>query len=282
MELSGGKRRSENGQLRKEEYEESVSTPDDPGVFKRASADVLARRRTISVSDRFKTKQKEGLFATPQKNPFASVVLKPAEPAPPPLPLPASTQKIAKCNKALANWLRYQHQHNNHLPWTQGLKDYVKHVKSLQEKTQPKQPFFQQQKQQQIVAGEDEDAAPPEPPSELGRAADQGDEREIFEARAGIRRLDHDDNNAPVWKDLGKGTLRISEHLTSTEKHAVVRNDAGKVVLNFKIVPTMKFFQGKSGIKFTAVVESGVHNYLLRTKPPVQPEHLKPASVVSS
>mmetsp|Transcript_4719 Transcript_4719/g.12156 ORF Transcript_4719/g.12156 Transcript_4719/m.12156 type:complete len:126 (-) Transcript_4719:45-422(-) len=120
---------------------------------------------------------------------------------------------------------------------------------------------------------------PLEKPAELIRA-DDDHESPIIEARAAIRRLDRDDDG-PTWRDLGKGLLRVMKHNDTNAKRVVVRNDVGKVVLNFAIVDTMKFIQdNKGGLKFTAVVDDGPSNYLLRTKPVLEARHLAPATLV--
>lgn len=321
---SARKRRNENAQLRKEEYEELASSTEGAGPFARASADVLARRRIVSVSDRSFGAPKPAASTAPLfggsasgNNPFASVILKPAESGAIGESIfsgstggagtivgmgdvakrdPSGTgtvgddnaafkeasEKLARCNKAFAKWLRRQQVRAPFVPWVDGVRDYINYVEPLmaqirKAKDAPAPAANLGLSSQSPPANED--GMPLEPPAELIRA-DDGDETELIEVRASIRRLDRD-NDKPTWRDLGKGLLRVMEQNETKAKRIVVRNDVGKVMLNFVIVNTMKFFRdAKGGLRVTAVVDDGPHNYLLRTKPPLEMRHLVPATLV--
>lgn len=302
------KRRNELAQVRKEEFDALDATAGEtPGRFERASTDVLAKRRMISVSDRFApAKPSSGLLAGP-KNPFAAVVLKPTDSGQGRVATPAAPQsearaKLVRCNKAFLEWLERQRSSALAAPWTDGVLDYIRYAEPLaaqvakenrapapppplffgnkaapDKAVPPTTPFGPPAQQPQ----EDEDAMPLEAPAKLIRA-DDGDETQLIEVRCLIRRLDRRDSN-PTWRDLGKGLLRVMKHIQTSAKRVVVRNDTGKVVLNFALGASMKFFQdAKGGLKFTAVVEDGPQNYYLRTKPPLEQRHLAPAIFVQA
>ena len=65
--------------------------------------------------------------------------------------------------------------------------------------------------------------------------ADDGDETTAFESRCALRRYDKPEGEKPQWRDLGKGQLRVTRHKTTGAARVVVRNDVGKVVLNFAL-----------------------------------------------
>ncbi|KAJ8607427.1 hypothetical protein CTAYLR_009988 [Chrysophaeum taylorii] len=298
MFASSSKRRSENSQIRREDYDAEKESS-EAGTFLRASADVMRSRKIVSVSDKFGSsrfgdaKPDKPLFGgAPPPNPFASIQLKPAEggrsifgdrkPD-------SASEKLKRCNRAFADWIRKQQSKALSVPWTEGVRDYLRYVEPLIKQAQADRPapkkapplLFPQPQQEQPAAAGDDDAMPREKPSEVIRA-DDGDEIQVAEARAAIRRLDRDDDAGPTWRDLGKGLLRVMEHKETKARRVVVRNDVGKVVLNFAIADHMKFFQNKAkaSLKFTAVTDNGAQNLLLRTKPLLKPEVLKPATVI--
>mmetsp|Transcript_27045 Transcript_27045/g.83032 ORF Transcript_27045/g.83032 Transcript_27045/m.83032 type:complete len:123 (+) Transcript_27045:1-369(+) len=121
---------------------------------------------------------------------------------------------------------------------------------------------------------------PLEAPAEVLKAKDE-DESALFESRCAIRRLDESN-----WRDLGKGTARLSEHQTTKQRRVVVRNDVGKVLMNFKLDPKMAFAKiAKTGaLTFQAICDPalGPKTYMLRTKSPIDPDLLKPASYSES
>ena len=120
---------------------------------------------------------------------------------------------------------------------------------------------------------EEEDAMPLEAPSEVLKAED-ANESTLFESRASVKRLDD-----RTWRDLGKGTARLTEHKQTKQRRVVIRNDVGKVTMNFKIDPKMTFNKAKSGLTFQAIadVDLGLKTYMLRTKEPLSQDLLKPA-----
>uniref|UniRef100_A0A7S3K510 RanBD1 domain-containing protein n=1 Tax=Aureoumbra lagunensis TaxID=44058 RepID=A0A7S3K510_9STRA len=369
---SGAKRRNENGQLRKEEYEDQENEVVEAGSFKRASASEIAKRRIVSVSSRFQksaTKDTEKA-ATPavKENPFTTINLTSRTTAANMFaPAPTSAPTIsAQVNAAFKEWIQKQEKRAPCSNWSVGIKEYLKHVTVPEIKPEPvnrdkkkkiaenksnseikltqqveplsvepqptsmffskalptsneKKPLFDgttdsisaqnppknsglfspfissasslkipafsfgsnpmQTQSGEQNAQEDEDM-PKEAPSQVLRA-DDGDENELFESRAGIRRLDLATRS---WKDLGKGTARLMQHKSTQAKRMIVRNDVGKVVLNFKIDPKMIFTQKKRGLAFQAITDPklGLQTYLLLTKDQLTPDLLQPASFKSS
>ena len=125
----------------------------------------------------------------------------------------------------------------------------------------------------------DGDAMPREATVEVARG-DDGDEVARFESRCAMRRYDKGDGSEPPqWRDLGKGALRVMEHAATGAKRVVVRNDVGKVVLNFALAAAMKVRKTKAGVAVTACADDGgPKQYLLRTKVPLDAAHLAPAT----
>ena len=107
--------------------------------------------------------------------------------------------------------------------------------------------------------------------------ADDGDETTAFESRCALRRYDKPEGEKPQWRDLGKGQLRVMER-GDGGKRVVVRNDVGKVVLNFALAAAMKVRKTKAGVAVSADSGAGVQQYLLRTKAPLEAAHLAPAT----
>jgi hypothetical protein len=56
------------------------------------------------------------------------------------------------------------------------------------------------------------------------------------------------------WKDLGKGSFRLTKDPANHKKRLLVRNTMGKITLNAAFYKTMKIEQVKGGLKFFAVV----------------------------
>jgi hypothetical protein len=56
------------------------------------------------------------------------------------------------------------------------------------------------------------------------------------------------------WKDLGKGSFRLTKDPATDKKRLLVRNTLGKITLNAAFYKTMKIEQVKGGLKFLAVV----------------------------
>ena len=108
--------------------------------------------------------------------------------------------------------------------------------------------------------------------------ADDGDETTAFESRCALRRYDKPEGEKPQWRDLGKGQLRVTRHKVTNAARIVVRNDVGKVVLNFALAAAMKVRKTKAGVAVSADSGAGVQQYLLRTKAPLEAAHLAPAT----
>ena len=75
------KRRNENGQMRREEFEAQEDAEDEgPGEFARASDDVIKKRRIVSVSKKFGSRGGGGASSggAAASNPFAKIALAPA------------------------------------------------------------------------------------------------------------------------------------------------------------------------------------------------------------
>ena len=108
--------------------------------------------------------------------------------------------------------------------------------------------------------------------------ADDGDETTAFESRCALRRYDKPEGEKPQWRDLGKGQLRVTRHKVTNAARVVVRNDVGKVVLNFALAAAMKVRKTKAGVAVSADSGAGVQQYLLRTKAPLEAAHLAPAT----
>ena len=109
--------------------------------------------------------------------------------------------------------------------------------------------------------------------------ADDGDETTAFESRCALRRYDKPEGEKPQWRDLGKGQLRVTRHKTTGAARVVVRNDVGKVVLNFALSEKMSLVKTKAGVAVTAATADGPKQYLLRTREPLEASHLAPAKL---
>ena len=109
--------------------------------------------------------------------------------------------------------------------------------------------------------------------------ADDGDETTAFESRCALRRYDKPEGEKPQWRDLGKGQLRITRHKVTNAARVVVRNDVGKVVLNFSLSEKMSLVKTKAGVAVTAATADGPKQYLLRTREPLEASHLAPAKL---
>ena len=59
----------------------------------------------------------------------------------------------------------------------------------------------------------------------------------------------------------------------------MVRNDVGKVVLNFSLSEKMSLVKTKAGVAVTAATADGPKQYLLRTREPLEASHLAPAKL---
>jgi hypothetical protein len=80
------------------------------------------------------------------------------------------------------------------------------------------------------------------------------------------------DKSSGEWKDIGKGTLRVTRDTTqgtSSKKRILIRNNLGKITLNANIFKGMGVKQsGKNGIQFFVPDEtSTIHLYLIKVKP---------------
>ena len=94
-----------------------------------------------------------------------------------------------------------------------------------------------------------------------------------------MKRLDKGDDAKVSWRDLGKGQLRVMEGPKG--KRVVVRNDVGKVVLNFGLAAGMKAKSTKAGVALVADAGAGPKQYLLRTKEPLAAKDLAPAEFLA-
>lgn len=79
------------------------------------------------------------------------------------------------------------------------------------------------------------------------------------------------DKSANEWKDIGKGTLRVTRDQTqaSAKKRILIRNNLGKITLNTNIWKGMTIKQsGKNGIQFFVPDETAtIQLYLIKVKP---------------
>jgi len=86
---------------------------------------------------------------------------------------------------------------------------------------------------------------------------DVNDKDEIlFQAECSLRRLDTKAEPKPEWKDVGKGSLRVTLDPTTGVRRILVREKSmGKVTLNASFFAAQKFEKvKKNSIKFAAVV----------------------------
>jgi hypothetical protein len=127
-------------------------------------------------------------------------------------------------------------------------------------------------------AAKEDDAMPKEERVAVAKA-DDGDETTAFESRCALRRYDKPEGEKPQWRDLGKGQLRVTRHKTTGAARVVVRNDVGKVVLNFALSEKMSLVKTKAGVAVTAATADGPKQYLLRTREPLEASHLAPAKL---
>ena len=124
-----------------------------------------------------------------------------------------------------------------------------------------------------------EDDAMPKEERVAVQKADDGDETTAFESRCALRRYDKPEGEKPQWRDLGKGQLRVTRHKTTGAARVVVRNDVGKVVLNFSLSEKMSLVKTKAGVAVTAATADGPRQYLLRTREPLEAAHVAPAKL---
>lgn len=79
------------------------------------------------------------------------------------------------------------------------------------------------------------------------------------------------DKNSNEWKDIGKGTLRVTcdPSQPSSKKRILIRNNLGKISLNTNIWKGMSIKQsGKNGIQFYVPDESKtIQLFLIKVKP---------------
>ncbi len=127
-------------------------------------------------------------------------------------------------------------------------------------------------------SSKEDDAMPKEERVAVAKA-DDGDETTAFESRCALRRYDKPEGEKPQWRDLGKGQLRVTRHKTTGAARVVVRNDVGKVVLNFSLSEKMSLVKTKAGVAVTAATADGPKQYLLRTREPLEASHLAPAKL---
>ena len=105
-------------------------------------------------------------------------------------------------------------------------------------------------------AAKEDDAMPKEERVAVAKA-DDGDETTAFESRCALRRYDKPEGEKPQWRDLGKGQLRVTRHKTTGAARVVVRNDVGKVVLNFSLSEKMSLVKTATGVGCTAQLQTG-------------------------
>ena len=108
---------------------------------------------------------------------------------------------------------------------------------------------------------------------------ENADETTAFESRCSLRRYDKPEGEKPQWRDLGKGQLRVTRHKVTQAACVVVRNDVGKVVLNFALSEKMTCRKTKAGVTVVAMTAEGMKQYLLRTREPLEAAHLAPAKL---
>lgn len=108
---------------------------------------------------------------------------------------------------------------------------------------------------------------------------DENDKDEIlFQADCSLRRMDMKAEPKPEWKDLGKGSLRVTHDPTTGVRRILVREKSmGKVTLNASFFSAQKFDKvGKASIRFPAVVpntdaeaaegSTSLNTFLIKTK----------------
>lgn len=71
----------------------------------------------------------------------------------------------------------------------------------------------------------------------------------LLDLRCKLSRFSKADNE---WKDVGKGSLRITKDPDNGKQRILVRNELGKPTLNCNLIAGMKFERKKNGIYFVA------------------------------
>jgi len=103
--------------------------------------------------------------------------------------------------------------------------------------------------------GDDDEGEPILEPEVILRDVNDKDEI-LFQAECSLRRLDTKAEPKPEWKDVGKGSLRVTLDPTTGVRRILVREKSmGKVTLNASFFAAQKFEKvKKNSIKFAAVV----------------------------
>ena len=70
------KRRNDNGQMRKEEYEEQEDNVEEAGVFKRASSEAISKRKIVKARARVKKAPKPAQLPANSTNPFSQFTVR--------------------------------------------------------------------------------------------------------------------------------------------------------------------------------------------------------------
>jgi len=231
---------------------------------------------------------------------------------------PQRGDKLEVCNKAFLKWVRRQARDKPATPWTAGVKDYLAYVAKLEPaapapvakpfafvapapaaaKPAPAFNFgaafnFGGAPAPAPAGGFKFGASVGAPKAAPAAAEDEmpkedrvavskvenADETTAFESRCSLRRYDKPEGEKPQWRDLGKGQLRVTRHKVTQAACVVVRNDVGKVVLNFALSEKMTCRKTKAGVTVVAMTAEGMKQYLLRTREPLEAAHLAPAKL---
>lgn len=91
----------------------------------------------------------------------------------------------------------------------------------------------------------------------------------LHEVPCKLFRLDLE--NGSEWKDIGKGTFRVTKAADSNKQRMLIRNPIGKITFNASFYPNMKLEKTKTGVRFSAFVESTnnksvLNNFLVKLK----------------
>lgn len=98
--------------------------------------------------------------------------------------------------------------------------------------------------------GDDEEGMPMLEPEKILRN-DQDTDEILIELPSKLKVFDKEDNE---WKEIGKGTFRITKDIATQKKRILVRNTMGKITLNANFYAGMKFDVVKGALRFSAVV----------------------------
>lgn len=104
--------------------------------------------------------------------------------------------------------------------------------------------------------GDDDEGEPILEPEKALRNENDKDEI-LFDASSKLMRFD---KGSKEWKDMGKGSFRVTSNPDTKKPRMLMRNLTGKIMFNAGFFKDMKFEKVKGGVKFSAVTsisESG-------------------------